>query len=250
MMESLLGKRYGKLIVIEDNGKDLRVKVECDCGNQGVRSKYSLIKGFAQSCGCVELPGTRTGKKSMLGNRYGSLTVIEDDLGKYVKVECDCGLINSMVRYTLKNTRPKVCMCKARKPEIIQGNRYGTLVVIEDTRKPSVIVQCDCGTIKGVSRYSLLSGCIKSCGCQQYKSRKKSQKKPQKGELRGDRNELVGQQFGMVKVLRRAKEIKSKIFQYECLCLCCNNTFFINRIELMAKRSYACECQKLEVWDY
>lgn len=51
------------------------------------------------------------------------------------------------------------------KKENIAGRKYNMLKVIEDTGEIRVLCQCDCGTIKKVNRWHLMSGRIKSCGC-------------------------------------------------------------------------------------
>lgn len=51
------------------------------------------------------------------------------------------------------------------KKENIEGRKYNLLKVIEDTGEIHVLCQCDCGTIKKVNRWHLMSGRIKSCGC-------------------------------------------------------------------------------------
>ena len=59
--DSLVGKRYGKLIVIEPYGKKERSggkfvnlwKCKCDCGNYTVTDTNSLNKGHTKSCGCL-----------------------------------------------------------------------------------------------------------------------------------------------------------------------------------------------------
>lgn len=51
------------------------------------------------------------------------------------------------------------------KKENIAGRKYNLLKVIEDTGEIRVLCQCDCGTIKKVNRWHLMSGRIKSCGC-------------------------------------------------------------------------------------
>lgn len=51
------------------------------------------------------------------------------------------------------------------KKENIAGRKYNLLKVIEDTGEICVLCQCDCGTVKKVNRWHLMSGRIKSCGC-------------------------------------------------------------------------------------
>lgn len=229
-MESMLGKRFGKLTVIEDVSA-INVKVQCDCGQERTVSRYNL-RNSLKSCGCEERPrGSR--RKSLLGNTYGTLNVIEDDLGRYVKVKCsDCGSVRSVVRYTLHSYRTKSCICRATKTESIIGNRYGKLVVIEDDLDSRVKVKCDCGEVLSVTRSSLSYGKRKSCGCYNEENKKRN------------KSDLEGQQFGMIKVLHKSDKTVRNACLYECHCLCCDNVFTATRAEVMKKRSYCCECQR------
>lgn len=55
--ENLIGKRYGKLLVIEEmpyNGQHTRWKCQCDCGNITIVQKGNLISGNTFSCGCIK----------------------------------------------------------------------------------------------------------------------------------------------------------------------------------------------------
>lgn len=52
----LVGKRFGRLLVIEKSaqkGKGTYWKCLCDCGNEVVVYGYSLNKGSTRSCGCL-----------------------------------------------------------------------------------------------------------------------------------------------------------------------------------------------------
>lgn len=56
MFKDRTGERYGKLLVIEHRGKDLRGKhlwlCKCDCGNYKVVVSDNLSSGKSKSCGC------------------------------------------------------------------------------------------------------------------------------------------------------------------------------------------------------
>ena len=53
----IIGKRFGKLIVIEDtttkDDKRRKVKCQCDCGNEHICSVIDLTTGHTMSCGCL-----------------------------------------------------------------------------------------------------------------------------------------------------------------------------------------------------
>ena len=45
------GTRFGKLTVLTDNGKIIHCY--CDCGNEKIVSRSSLLSGNTRSCGCL-----------------------------------------------------------------------------------------------------------------------------------------------------------------------------------------------------
>lgn len=77
------GQRFGRLTVIKRNGTDnfrlIMWQCKCDCGNiVNVRSSL-LIKGYTQSCGCLQREATSRAKtihgqsKSRLYNIYNGM---------------------------------------------------------------------------------------------------------------------------------------------------------------------------------
>lgn len=156
------GSRFGKLTVISANGND--VLCRCDCGNEKIIYKYSLIKGHSNSCGCL-----LTGRKPIpiaSGTRFGRLTVISCE-GSKALCRCDCGNEVTVQKYSLLNGNNKSCGCspKGRKPvPIVPGTRFGKLTVISYEGQ-DVLCRCDCGNEKMVKKNSLTNGLVKSCGC-------------------------------------------------------------------------------------
>lgn len=55
---NLIGKRFGKLIVLEQTNirknKNVVWKCQCDCGNITYVTTNSLTKGDTKSCGCIK----------------------------------------------------------------------------------------------------------------------------------------------------------------------------------------------------
>lgn len=56
--EELIGKKFGKLVVLEyagakNNGKYHYYKCKCDCGAEKVIARNSLVSGLSRSCGCI-----------------------------------------------------------------------------------------------------------------------------------------------------------------------------------------------------
>lgn len=115
----LIGKRFGKLVVISYNGKDKRNNVlwlcQCDCGNIKIVLDYSLKSGNTKSCGCL-----RWQIKDRTGKKYGSLAVI-----RFVKrdkrkrktwwlCECNCGKEVVVDGNSLETGATKSCGCSRR----------------------------------------------------------------------------------------------------------------------------------------
>jgi len=59
-IKNLVGRRFGKLIVIEIAGRTAAKKVlwkcRCDCGNEKVIIGAGLLRGRSTDCGCVPKP--------------------------------------------------------------------------------------------------------------------------------------------------------------------------------------------------
>lgn len=56
--ESIIGKKFGKLLVLEEKGKDknrkIKYKCVCECGNKVTVLGSSLKNGHTSSCGCSQ----------------------------------------------------------------------------------------------------------------------------------------------------------------------------------------------------
>lgn len=115
----IIGKRFGKLTVLELAEKDntlasrcLRYKCKCDCGKEIITNSGSLRSGHTTSCGC-----NRKGKiKDLTNQRFGLLTVLKKtEKRRNRKVgwlcKCDCG--NEIIVYSsdLINGDIKSCGC-------------------------------------------------------------------------------------------------------------------------------------------
>lgn len=139
-----------------------------------------------------KLPSVPVGRaKDLTGKKFGHLTVLKrapkEFRGAYWWCICDCPEHNIISCYSshLTTGQTQSCGClnkkivseigKSTKKDLV-GNRYGKLVVLEDSglRAPNRGViwkcQCDCGNITWVRGDQLSSKdgckCIRSCGCQ------------------------------------------------------------------------------------
>ena len=116
--ENLIGKRFGKLEVVEYAGLTekggQRVSqwlCRCDCGNTCLTESYLLKSGRRRSCGCL-----RISSEKLAGMRFGKLTVLEEDKEqsttlRKVICRCDCGTTRSYSFRDLKNGKILSCGC-------------------------------------------------------------------------------------------------------------------------------------------
>lgn len=185
----LTGQKFGKLTALQrvENGKDGKVKWKClcECGNYKIVSSGDLKSGNVKSCGCLLSP-------SLVGKRFGNLTVIEKERvhvrksgGKIIlwRCKCDCGNVRIVPGTSLNQgivTKCEECVRKSRKTLI--GEKFGKLVVIKRAEdyispkgkhSPMWLCKCKCGKIKAIAQSSLKFGTTKSCGCSRYESKTK-----------------------------------------------------------------------------
>lgn len=74
MKQNLIGKRFGKLIVLEEYGKDkwgsTIWKCKCDCGNYNYVATKNLNAGVTKSCGCGSIETRFQRKIDFSSNEY------------------------------------------------------------------------------------------------------------------------------------------------------------------------------------
>jgi len=89
----LVGRRFGKLVVIDRAGTRrgfVLWNCSCDCGSKSVVTSGDLLHCGTKSCGCAWL---EKHTEAVVGKRFGLLVAIcrvVGDLGKWI-CECDCG---------------------------------------------------------------------------------------------------------------------------------------------------------------
>lgn len=90
----MLGKRFGKLVVLEklrshpNIKKDGYYRCRCDCGTVCEARATSLRKGHKKSCGCLAVPAQTS---PWVGRTIGQLAVVEKLEGKHYRCVCACG---------------------------------------------------------------------------------------------------------------------------------------------------------------
>lgn len=111
-----IGKRFDKLVVIEECGKtehgDRQYLCKCDCGNTTIVANYVFQRNGYKSCGCM-----RGVREDITGQRFGMLTVLgrEKFNGSYKwKCLCDCGNITYCMASSLMTGHKTSCGCYGR----------------------------------------------------------------------------------------------------------------------------------------
>lgn len=113
---SLIGKRYGQLVVEQRLPSTARGQrrwlCRCDCGNTHIVTTGNLNQGRSTNCGCKKSP-------DLTGKVFGKLTVIgrsdkRNSRGKRTtpmwECRCECGEITYKETDTLTN--PDMSMCQ------------------------------------------------------------------------------------------------------------------------------------------
>lgn len=114
----------------------------------------------------------------------------------------------------------------ARKyPDNLTGRRFGKWLVLSESTDDKCLCRCDCGNEKRVNRYSLLRGSSKCCGCTKI-------------------NDLNGQRFGMLTVLRFDHQAPRYGLFWLCRCDC-GKEKVIRGSDLM-KGTASCGCKQRE----
>lgn len=135
----LTGQRFGDLVVIRRapsvNGKTMWL-CRCDCGNEKVVSRQTLMNGTTIDCGCKRKERQRNKIKDLSGQRFGRLTAIEPTERRDVKgsvfwkCRCDCGNETEVDENSLTSGNTISCGC--RKAEV-QGRIQDALTFVDGT---------------------------------------------------------------------------------------------------------------------
>ena len=188
--KDLTGLRVGKLLVVDQAGRDKDNKVlwkcKCDCGNEIIVDGHRLTRKNQKktSCGKCIKPNFKPRYKNLVGMKFGELEVIElDHLNRQAYWKClchHCGNYTVVTTGALTSNHTKSCGCLAvehmrelghirregkKEPHVdLTGNKYNMLTAIEYVGDSQWKCQCDCGRFAVVDTCSLKSGRTKSCG--------------------------------------------------------------------------------------
>jgi len=132
MEEILEGVKYNKLTVVGISEtrpyNSTAYDCICDCGKETIATKYQLLKGKKQSCGCIKQEkGPRGSKYKVEKDQvFGRLTVASEQFankdGHYrVKVVCECGQESQPTVRQLVLGKVVSCGCKRLEGNYIHG---------------------------------------------------------------------------------------------------------------------------------
>lgn len=192
--------------------------------------------------------GIRLNNQQMIGKTFGYLTVfsvrrerISNKTRVIYKCKCKCGSIIEVRRQNL--LKPGLHSCGCARKEIadkylsknIDNQKFGRLTVIHQNKEKTprtVICKCDCGNYTQVSKTDLMSGHVYSCGCLKKQRISESNTKDYSGYV-----SKYGVQIG-----KKVCKNKHNVWQYECKCPLCGNTFIEIPSYIISGHTKSCGC--------
>lgn len=100
---NLIGKRFGRLVVVESlpsAGGHSQWLCTCDCGKVTKCSTGKLSSGAKRSCGCLRIAEARSRTIDLVGTKSGRLSIVAfaGRSGKSTLWECECECGNRCVK--------------------------------------------------------------------------------------------------------------------------------------------------------
>lgn len=128
-LNNLVGKRFGRLLVLSraasDKQNNARWSCSCDCGNEVLVRGSFLIHGQG-FCGRTCPLNIERLTRNITGERFGRLVVLEPvKVGRLTKpiwrFKCDCGVTRDMRSYNVTSGDTKSCGCLGIESRIKHG---------------------------------------------------------------------------------------------------------------------------------
>lgn len=213
--QDLTGQTFGEWLVLYYVGNG-RYHCRCSCGVEKDILRSSLIHGESTSCGHTRL------KRDLTGQTFGELTALRH-LGYGIwECQCSCGNIIQVRGFDLEHHNITSCGHNKTKLKDMIGKKYGEWTVLGlSDKKRYLICRCECGTVKDVAAYSLISGKSTNCGCK-------------------NKIDLIGHKFGSWTVIKRIEGSR-------WLCRCtCGKLKIHTTSNLKAGRTLSCGCNTTE----
>lgn len=239
---NLIGKRFGKLLVIGKSDKRINDRPSwdclCECGGKIAVKTADLISGKISHC--KNETNISSKHLDLIGKKFGNLTVISmvgsSGGGIVWHCKCDCGNECDVTYSKLSSGNTKSCGCNKHKKysngfNDLTNKRFGMLVAkypLEERRHRKVVWHCvcACGNEVDVISNGLTSGNTTSCG----KHRKSTIK------------HLVGKVFGELTVMSLAYTKNNKAY-WNCKCEC-GDTCIVDTTRLTSGKKIHCNNSK------
>lgn len=95
MRENIIGQRFNRLVVIEDDGTrsskgDIKWLCQCDCGNLYHALGYRLKNGLTKSCGCLNDEKKHERFKDLSSTETDNFKIIDRAYSKNQRVWWNC----------------------------------------------------------------------------------------------------------------------------------------------------------------
>lgn len=133
--EDFVGKRYGKLTVLEVIRKRIPcgelhrfAHCRCDCGKYKDVFIGQLIDGRTKSCGCIQR--RYENDEDLIGKQFGRLTILnifrdKDKNAKFAHCKCLCGKEKDIMIYDILREHTVSCGCYCRELIIKNSTTHG-----------------------------------------------------------------------------------------------------------------------------
>ena len=162
-VDKMIGKRFGKLIVLSLNnihGEKI-YHCKCDCGNECDKAGWRLRNGHVKSCGHC----------NHVGEEHNGVKIVGQISKGKIICKCPyCGNEFTTLYNVLTSGRIKSCGCQSKSYKDLTGVRFGKLLVLYDTGRTYAgnhiwHCKCDCGNELDIRSENLTRGTTNSCGC-------------------------------------------------------------------------------------
>lgn len=237
-MDKYIGERFGKLVIVSLHHTTANYQkyyvCKCDCGNEKIIRLAHLKSGSIVSCGCYK-PQEKL-VKSLVGQRFGKLVVLERLENNSYLCKCDCGNTTVVSASNLRGVTTRSCGCIhkevmkniSKKPQsiipVINNHQVLEYVGTNKHQKKVYKVKClSCGKEKSTTLSALKSG---NAGCR----------------CKMKFEDLSGKSFGSLTVLRFTEKRNNKRF-YLCKCSCGNEVEVCGE-HLKSGHTKSCGCSR------
>lgn len=114
--ESIIGKSFGKWMILDEAGKDKKFnklyKCRCECGTQKIQKLTTLSRSESVQCKSCYLNKLNF-MPDIINKKFGNWLVLEKSSIKgsnsYFLCQCSCGTLKEVAGYRLRTNKSKSC---------------------------------------------------------------------------------------------------------------------------------------------